>query len=165
MSDDDNTEGENLNPSFHDLINNPDMAGPINHENQLNPSLEDLGYNVNINPPIGAGTSKNDSNPPKNEVHTISDNSSERKIKTKYFALRTISVFLKILAIIVVIGGLASSYQVYRDTSSVLTTIAVIIGALVACVVIWAHAELIILFIDIEANTRSTEINTKHKNP
>ena len=154
---------EELNPSFHDLGYQSDMAGAINHEDHLNPPLENAVNNDNINPPIEAGTSKNDSNPPKKEVHTILDNSSERTIKTKYYALRTISVFLKILAIIILIGGLASSYILYRDTSSVLTTIGIIIGALVACVVIWAHAELIILFIDVEANTRATKINTTPK--
>ena len=42
MSDDDNIDGGKLNPSFHDLINQPDMAGAINHENHLNPTFDEL---------------------------------------------------------------------------------------------------------------------------
>jgi len=44
MSDDNNNdddiEGKKLNPSFHDLINSPEMNGPVNNKN-LNPTLED----------------------------------------------------------------------------------------------------------------------------
>jgi len=167
MSDDNNNdddiEGKKLNPSLHDLINQPGMNGAI--DNHLNPSLEDALYNDNVNPSIESGTNKNDSNPPKKKVYTISDNSDEGKIKTKYYALRIIANTLQILAFIVGIAGIGISIGVALTVSSRfnLFAIAGIIGSIVAFIVILAQAEIIKLFIDVEANARAIELNTRPK--
>jgi hypothetical protein len=190
---DDNIKDDKLNPSFHDLMINrkidklnpifhdlgyqSDMAGEINHENPVNPSLEDAVYNDNINPPIDVGTGKNDSNPPKKKVYSISDNSGERKIKTKYYALRIIANILQIFAYIVgIVGVIVSivvsygSYGITRFLSgtgavgSLLIAVGGIVFSVIVFIAILARAEQIKLFIDIEENTRAIELNTRPKN-
>jgi hypothetical protein len=164
MSDDNNNdddiEGKKLNPSFHDLINSPEMNGPVNNKN-LNPTLEDAINKDNETPPIKAKGS-NDSNTPRKKVGTISDNSREDNMRTRYYALRIIATFFQIFAFIVGIAGIGIS--IGEANRIKLFVIVGIIGSIIAFIVLLASSEMIKLFIDIEANTRATKINTRHKN-
>ena len=110
---------------------------------------------------------------PKDKVEVV----SQRKVSTKYYALRIIANILQILAYIVgIIGIIVSivvsygSYDITRFLSgtgavgSLLIALGGIVVSVIVFIAILAQAEIIKLFIDVEANTRSIEINTRPKN-
>ncbi len=77
----------------------------------------------------------------------------------RYPALTSISMFLKIIAVAIIIGGLGFSLwflmQSDRAGLSRLISIAVMIGSLLVGILVYAHAELISCIMDIEYNTRA----------
>lgn len=72
----------------------------------------------------------------------------------KYPALRFISGLYKVLAIVAVILGLLTATMAH-GTESFLG----IVGGVIGGISLWAFAELLNLFIDIEANTRTVKGN------
>lgn len=88
-------------------------------------------------------------------------------VESKYGILRIVSVIYKIFAVIVAIIGLISGLGAMVATSSfgpgvstgaILTGLMTIVMGLLGGVFLWAGAEMIILFIDIEENTRRTSL-------
>lgn len=72
----------------------------------------------------------------------------------KYPALRFISGLYKVLAIVAVILGLLTATMAH-GTESFLG----IVGGVIGGISLWAFAELLNLFIDIEENTRTVKGN------
>ncbi|MCX6003447.1 MAG: hypothetical protein NTX46_03330 [Chloroflexi bacterium] len=114
---------------------------------------------------------------PQNKVEIVFDTSGQVKIQTKYYALRIIVNTLQILAFIVGIGGIIASilgailvyngsklFSIAETLGPILFMIVGVFFSVVAFIIILAYAETIKVFIDIEANTRATELNTRHKN-
>jgi len=110
---------------------------------------------------------------PKEKVEIV----AQRKITTKYYALRIIANILQIFAYVVgIIGVIISivvsygSYSITRFLSgtgavgSLLIALGGIVVSVIVFIAILARAEQIKLFIDIEANTRAIELNTRPKN-
>jgi hypothetical protein len=85
----------------------------------------------------------------------------------KYSALRTISVIFKVLAVLAAVGaiigalislGSGASYSAFGGVVGAI--IALLYGALI-CLYLFAASEFILVFLDIEENTRQTEDNTR----
>ena len=109
---------------------------------------------------------------PKDKVEVV----SQRKVSTKYYALRIIANILQILAFIMGIVGIIVSIVLsnrsYSTTGllsgvgaagSLLIALGGIIVSVIVFIAILAQAEIIKLFIDVEANTRAIEQNTRPK--
>jgi hypothetical protein len=101
---DDNIDSEKLNPSFHDLINQPDMAGLINPDKKLNPTLEDVIYKVEP--------------PPKEENQAPAKAQSSNNQ-----SIRTISIIIKILAVVLGIFGIGLFINTLANINNSLVTI------------------------------------------
>ena len=84
----------------------------------------------------------------------------------KYSALRTISVIFKVLAILAAVVALIAALMALGSRSSfgfgglAGAVIAILYGGFV-CLYLFAAAEFILVFLDIEENTRQTEDNTR----
>jgi len=113
---------------------------------------------------------------PKDKVEIVSDVSIQRTVRTKYYALRIIANILQILAFIMGIVGIIVSIVLsnrsYSTTGllsgvgaagSLLIALGGIIVSVIVFIAILAQAEIIKLFIDVEANTRAIEQNTRPK--
>jgi hypothetical protein len=104
------------------------------------------------------------------KLRIASGGSAQVEIKTKYYALRIISTFLQILAYIVGAVGIilsifgSSRFPVAGTLGPLLFAIIGLFISVIAFIVLLAQAEIIKLFIDVEANTRAIEINTRPKN-
>lgn len=166
---DEKAEPKHRNPTIKQLSKDLTSKGDINkqNENKLNPTLDDVLYGGNSIAPGEADVNKDDLNITGKTIKTLSDRSGKEKIGLRYYALRIISIFLQIFAVIVLIAGIAISIYIFsqgnRDSTSKYLLTAGIIGSLVVGILVFANGELIKLFIDVEANTRATELNTKRR--
>ena len=80
-------------------------------------------------------------------------------LEKRYPALRIISVLCKIFAVITVLGGLltfigASSLGGYYGGLGAMVSLPLFLSSIVLAVVFWASGESILVFLDIEENTR-----------
>jgi hypothetical protein len=166
---DEKAEPKHRNPTLKQL--SQDLTSNVNlnkqEENKLNPTLDDVLYGGNSTATGEIDINKDDLNNTGKTTKTLSDRSGEEKIGLRYYALRIISIFLRILAVIVLIAGIVISAYMYsqgnRDSTSKYLLTAGIIGSIAGGIIIFANGELIKLFIDVEANTRATELNTKRR--
>jgi hypothetical protein len=89
---------------------------------------------------------------------------------SKYAALRTISVIFKVFAVIVVvIMTLVAVYTFFSIVSysfgaSVVASFPQLIMGLLTGLYLFAMAEFILVFLDIEENTRASEENSRQTN-
>jgi len=101
----------------------------------------------------------------KNKISTTGDNAQDiniNKFDNKYLALKSISKILSIISIIVSIVVIVAAFKVaelfkWKDFGLLYGSIIIIFGSFFI-LLIRAMAELIILFIDIEKNTRTKNI-------
>ena len=133
---DDNIEGEKLNPSFHDLINQPDMAEPINPNKKLNPTLEDVIY-------------KEEPSPKEENQALVKAQSSNNQ------SIRTISIIIKILAVALGIFGIGLFINtvaninnslvriVETQTTYILKAVVILVVFLIISIFIYLGGELV----------------------
>lgn len=75
----------------------------------------------------------------------------------KYKALRVISLFYRLLAVLVLIGGVVTLIaSIAIKGSDVIVGILGLMGSLIGAVILFGLGEVFQLFIDIEENTRVT---------
>ncbi len=86
-------------------------------------------------------------------------------VEKKYRALRSISLVLKICAIVVLILGIvvaassmASTEKQFESRHVAVPGFFTLILSIMAAIGLWAWAELIKLLIDVEENTRKTHV-------
>jgi hypothetical protein len=91
-------------------------------------------------------------------------------VEKKYGALRIIATVLKIVGLLVLLFGVIGGILAVADGASIKQTnpehgldllrtgLVGLISAIVGAICLWAWAELIKLFIDVEENTRKTHI-------
>lgn len=93
-------------------------------------------------------------------------------MESKYPFLHVISICLKIVSVIVVLAGISIMVVILAKSTSPQSTITssdaihgleLMIASIIAGIIIYAYAELIDCFVDIELNTRATEFNTRLK--
>ena len=94
-------------------------------------------------------------------------------MESKYPVLHVISIFLKVISIIIIVagigGGIALVAAASTSHSSILTFgsgivgVAEIVVAFIIGILLYARAELLDCFVDIELNTRATALNTRPK--
>jgi hypothetical protein len=124
-------------------------------ETLLSAALKDIGYNSYdecYEKEIGAMKKAVAERATKIEVGSVDIDNTEKK----YPALRTISLIYKIFGWLIIIATLIVAF-VLGQGSGIFALIAIIVGALIVLGV-FAVAETIMVFIDIEHNTRT---NTK----
>lgn len=88
-----------------------------------------------------------------NEPPTTAKYATYRPQSREYPALRTIIVVYQVTAILMLLGGIAVA--VFTSDVGMLTRIGVLVVAGLIGLFQWASAEVIQVFLDIEANTRS----------
>ncbi len=78
-------------------------------------------------------------------------------MQPKYQVLRVISWFYRILAVLLILGGVVVLILLASDRNQGLTTgILALMGCVVLAVILFGLVELFQLFIDVEENTRAT---------
>ena len=91
---------------------------------------------------------------------------------SKYPFLHLISIVLKVFSFIIMIAGVwfcvvilskANSSESIITNSEVIYALAGMVASVIVGIIIYAYAELIDCFVDIELNTRATEFNTRPK--
>src|SRR5688500_18553543 len=76
----------------------------------------------------------------------------------RYPALSVIVVVIKVFAGLVAVGGVIAALLAIKSGYSLMPGIAIFVGVVAAFILMWAAAESISVFIDIEANTRAIAI-------
>ncbi len=78
-------------------------------------------------------------------------------VETRYPALSTIAVIIKVIAVLIAVGGVVGAVFAFNSGATG-SALGIVVATAVLVLLNWAVAESLSVLVDIEANTRATAL-------